>query len=143
MRRIAESPTDPNSEGSDEWDGEEVEVVPNSISHQSSTSPSQPASRRFQIQVIPGTPEISTQSFLPFHIEFLPLPGLPWFHQWGHCPFQSPGTLLWSPPKTKNYCKLHQNKRGSISFSVSCQPSISAKRMLASPGYHRRSKYGE
>ncbi|MBW0474290.1 hypothetical protein O181_014005 [Austropuccinia psidii MF-1] len=51
LKRISKSPTDPNSEG-----GEEVEVVPNSIGHQSSALPSQPASRRFQSQVIPSTP---------------------------------------------------------------------------------------
>ncbi|MBW0463654.1 hypothetical protein O181_003369 [Austropuccinia psidii MF-1] len=53
MRRIANSPTDPNAEGSDELDGEEIEVVPHSIGHQSSTSPSHHASRIFQSQVIP------------------------------------------------------------------------------------------
>ncbi|MBW0465864.1 hypothetical protein O181_005579 [Austropuccinia psidii MF-1] len=56
MRRISYSPTYPNAEGIDELDSEEVEVIPNSIGHHSSTSPSQPASRRFQSQVIPSTP---------------------------------------------------------------------------------------
>ncbi|MBW0567089.1 hypothetical protein O181_106804 [Austropuccinia psidii MF-1] len=41
---------------SDELDGEEVEVLLNSIGHQSSTSPSQPSSKIFQSQVIPSTP---------------------------------------------------------------------------------------
>ncbi|MBW0494998.1 hypothetical protein O181_034713 [Austropuccinia psidii MF-1] len=45
----------------DEIDGEEVEVVPNSIGHQSSTSPFKPASRRVQSKVIPSTP----RSFQP------------------------------------------------------------------------------
>ncbi|MBW0466320.1 hypothetical protein O181_006035 [Austropuccinia psidii MF-1] len=44
LRKIANSPTDPNAEGSDDLNGE-VEVVPNSIGHQSSSSTSQPASR--------------------------------------------------------------------------------------------------
>ncbi|MBW0561021.1 hypothetical protein O181_100736 [Austropuccinia psidii MF-1] len=56
FRRIANSSTDPNAEGNDELDGKEVEVVPNSISHQYSTSPSQPPSRRFKSKVIPSTP---------------------------------------------------------------------------------------
>ncbi|MBW0460994.1 hypothetical protein O181_000709 [Austropuccinia psidii MF-1] len=56
LRRIPNSPTNPNAEGSDELDGEEVEVVTNSIDHRSSTSPSQPASKIFQSQVIPSTP---------------------------------------------------------------------------------------
>ncbi|MBW0582765.1 hypothetical protein O181_122480 [Austropuccinia psidii MF-1] len=56
IRKIADSPPDPDAEGSYELDGEEVEVVPNSAGHQSSTSPSQPPAKRFQIQVIPSTP---------------------------------------------------------------------------------------
>ncbi|MBW0499053.1 hypothetical protein O181_038768 [Austropuccinia psidii MF-1] len=48
-------------------DGEEVEVVLNSIGHQSSTSIFQPAAKIFQSQVIPSTPEISNQSFPLFH----------------------------------------------------------------------------
>ncbi|MBW0517817.1 hypothetical protein O181_057532 [Austropuccinia psidii MF-1] len=55
LRRIADSPTDPNAEGSDELDGEEAEVVHNSIGHKSSISPSQSSSRRFQIKLIPST----------------------------------------------------------------------------------------
>ncbi|MBW0478803.1 hypothetical protein O181_018518 [Austropuccinia psidii MF-1] len=56
LRRISDSPTNPNSEGSNELVGEGVEVVPNSIGQQSSASPSKPASRRFQSQVIPSSP---------------------------------------------------------------------------------------
>ncbi|MBW0461476.1 hypothetical protein O181_001191 [Austropuccinia psidii MF-1] len=55
MRRITDSPTNPDTEGSDKLDGEEVEVLNPSIGHHSSTSPSQPASKRFQSQVIPST----------------------------------------------------------------------------------------
>ncbi|MBW0530363.1 hypothetical protein O181_070078 [Austropuccinia psidii MF-1] len=40
----------------DELDGEEAEVVPSSAGNASNTSPSQPPSKRFQIQVIPSTP---------------------------------------------------------------------------------------
>ncbi|MBW0493320.1 hypothetical protein O181_033035 [Austropuccinia psidii MF-1] len=57
FRRIADSPTNPNSEGSDELIGEEFKVVPSSIGHQSSSSPSKQASRRFKSQVIPRTPK--------------------------------------------------------------------------------------
>ncbi|MBW0491684.1 hypothetical protein O181_031399 [Austropuccinia psidii MF-1] len=49
-------PPDPDAEGSDELDGEEAEVVPNSLGHPSNTSPSQPPSKRFQSQIIPSTP---------------------------------------------------------------------------------------
>ncbi|MBW0552431.1 hypothetical protein O181_092146 [Austropuccinia psidii MF-1] len=56
IRRIADYPTDPDAEGNDELDGEEVVVVPHSVDHQSSTSYPQPLSNRFQSQVIPSTP---------------------------------------------------------------------------------------
>ncbi|MBW0471007.1 hypothetical protein O181_010722 [Austropuccinia psidii MF-1] len=56
LQRISNSHTDLDVEGSDDIDGEEVEVVPNSIGHKSSASPSQPASRIFQIQVLPSNP---------------------------------------------------------------------------------------
>ncbi|MBW0477861.1 hypothetical protein O181_017576 [Austropuccinia psidii MF-1] len=56
IRRIADSPPDPDAEGSDELDGEEVEVVPHLVGHQSSFSSSQPLANRFQIHFIPSTP---------------------------------------------------------------------------------------
>ncbi|MBW0570468.1 hypothetical protein O181_110183 [Austropuccinia psidii MF-1] len=56
LRRIEDSPTNPNSEGSDKLNGEEVEVLPHFIGHQSSNSPSQPPSRGFRSQIIPSTP---------------------------------------------------------------------------------------
>ncbi|MBW0517671.1 hypothetical protein O181_057386 [Austropuccinia psidii MF-1] len=52
IRQISDSPPDPDSEGSDELDGEEVEVIPHSAGHPSNTSPA----KRFQSQVIPSTP---------------------------------------------------------------------------------------
>ncbi|MBW0513881.1 hypothetical protein O181_053596 [Austropuccinia psidii MF-1] len=57
IRKIADSPPDPDAEGSDELDGEEVEVVPNSAGHPSNTSPSQPPAKSFQSQIIPSTPK--------------------------------------------------------------------------------------
>ncbi|MBW0584759.1 hypothetical protein O181_124474 [Austropuccinia psidii MF-1] len=56
IRQIADSPPDPDAEGSDELDGEEVGVVPNSAGQPSNTSPSQPPAKRFQSQIIPSTP---------------------------------------------------------------------------------------
>ncbi|MBW0499262.1 hypothetical protein O181_038977 [Austropuccinia psidii MF-1] len=56
IRQIANSPPNPDAEGSDELDAEEVEVIPHSAGHQSNSSPSQPPSKRFQSQVIPSTP---------------------------------------------------------------------------------------
>ncbi|MBW0573929.1 hypothetical protein O181_113644 [Austropuccinia psidii MF-1] len=56
IRRISDSPTDPDAEGSDGLDGEEVVVFPHSVDHQSSPSSSQPLANRFQSQGIPSTP---------------------------------------------------------------------------------------
>ncbi|MBW0558775.1 hypothetical protein O181_098490 [Austropuccinia psidii MF-1] len=47
IRRIADSPTDPDAEGSDVLDGEEVEVAPHSIGHKLSTSSSKPVANIF------------------------------------------------------------------------------------------------
>ncbi|MBW0552091.1 hypothetical protein O181_091806 [Austropuccinia psidii MF-1] len=56
IRQISYSPPDLDAEASDELDGEEFEVVHNSIGHKSSTSPSCPPSKRFQSHIIPSTP---------------------------------------------------------------------------------------
>ncbi|MBW0591642.1 hypothetical protein O181_131357, partial [Austropuccinia psidii MF-1] len=56
IRRIADSPSDPDAGGSDELDGEEFEVVTHSVGHPSSNSFTQPFANRFQSQVIPSTP---------------------------------------------------------------------------------------
>ncbi|MBW0470144.1 hypothetical protein O181_009859 [Austropuccinia psidii MF-1] len=48
IRRIADSPADPDAEGSDELDGEEVEVVPHSVGHPSSNSSAQTLANRLQ-----------------------------------------------------------------------------------------------
>ncbi|MBW0495166.1 hypothetical protein O181_034881 [Austropuccinia psidii MF-1] len=71
IRQISNSPPIPDAEGSDELDGEEVEVVHNSIGHQSSTSPPNPLSKRFEIDIIPSShrPFQPTLAFIP---TFLP-----------------------------------------------------------------------
>ncbi|MBW0497429.1 hypothetical protein O181_037144 [Austropuccinia psidii MF-1] len=56
IRQIANFPPDPDAKGSDELDGEEVEVIPHSSGHPSNSSPSQPPSKRFQNKVISSTP---------------------------------------------------------------------------------------
>ncbi|MBW0530613.1 hypothetical protein O181_070328 [Austropuccinia psidii MF-1] len=56
MRQIYDSAIDPDAEGSDELDGEEAEVVLSSAGNQSSISPSQPAAKRFQSQIVPISP---------------------------------------------------------------------------------------
>ncbi|MBW0570196.1 hypothetical protein O181_109911 [Austropuccinia psidii MF-1] len=55
IRRIADSPTDPDAEGSDELDGEEAVVAPHSVGHPSRNSSAQPLANIFQSQVIPST----------------------------------------------------------------------------------------
>ncbi|MBW0566986.1 hypothetical protein O181_106701 [Austropuccinia psidii MF-1] len=55
IKQIANSPPDPDAEGSDELDGEEAEVVPNSSGHPYNNSPCQPPAKRFQSQIIPST----------------------------------------------------------------------------------------
>ncbi|MBW0525200.1 hypothetical protein O181_064915 [Austropuccinia psidii MF-1] len=56
IRRIADYPPDPDAEGSDELDGEGVEVVPHLVGHQSRTFSSQPLANRFHSHMIPSTP---------------------------------------------------------------------------------------
>ncbi|MBW0562531.1 hypothetical protein O181_102246 [Austropuccinia psidii MF-1] len=55
IRQIADSLPDPDAEGSDELDGEKVEVVNNPAGHETSASPSHPPSKRFQSHLIPST----------------------------------------------------------------------------------------
>ncbi|MBW0475460.1 hypothetical protein O181_015175 [Austropuccinia psidii MF-1] len=56
MRKIGNSSPDLDAEGSDELDGEEGEVVNNTVGHQTSDSPSQPPAKRFQSFLVPSIP---------------------------------------------------------------------------------------
>ncbi|MBW0477246.1 hypothetical protein O181_016961 [Austropuccinia psidii MF-1] len=56
IRRIFYFPTNPDAKGSDEPDGEEVEVVNNSIGKLSSASSTKPPSKTFHSQVISRNP---------------------------------------------------------------------------------------
>ncbi|MBW0525408.1 hypothetical protein O181_065123 [Austropuccinia psidii MF-1] len=51
IREISDSPTNPDSEGS-----EEVEVIHPLVGHPSSSSPTQPPDKEFHSNIIPGTP---------------------------------------------------------------------------------------
>ncbi|MBW0501859.1 hypothetical protein O181_041574 [Austropuccinia psidii MF-1] len=55
-RRISDSPPNTDAEGSDELDGEEVEVVPHSAGHPVNYSPSHPPAKRLQSHIIHNTP---------------------------------------------------------------------------------------
>ncbi|MBW0542959.1 hypothetical protein O181_082674 [Austropuccinia psidii MF-1] len=57
IRKISDSPTDPNAEGSDEFDGEEVEVINPLVSQSSRSSPTQRPFKKFHSHIIPSTPE--------------------------------------------------------------------------------------
>ncbi|MBW0571899.1 hypothetical protein O181_111614 [Austropuccinia psidii MF-1] len=67
IQRISDSTPDPDAEGSDELDGEEVEVAPHSVGHPSSTSSSQPLANRFHSHIIPSTPSTFQPTSLPPH----------------------------------------------------------------------------
>ncbi|MBW0566433.1 hypothetical protein O181_106148 [Austropuccinia psidii MF-1] len=75
--RIANSPPDLDAEGSDELDGEEVEMVNDPVCHQSSTSPSQPPSKEFRIHLIPSTPRNFQPALSTIPTSLPPAPGLP------------------------------------------------------------------
>ncbi|MBW0491935.1 hypothetical protein O181_031650 [Austropuccinia psidii MF-1] len=69
-RQNADSPPDPDAEGSNELDGEEVEVIPHSTGHPSNISPSQPPAKRFQIRPSPiqqsrNSPIVNSQQLQP------------------------------------------------------------------------------
>ncbi|MBW0499943.1 hypothetical protein O181_039658 [Austropuccinia psidii MF-1] len=59
IRIISNSPPNPDTEGSDELDGEEVEVVPHSAVHLVNSSPSHPPAKRLQSHIIHNTPRNS------------------------------------------------------------------------------------
>ncbi|MBW0532320.1 hypothetical protein O181_072035 [Austropuccinia psidii MF-1] len=56
MRIIDDSPPNPDAEGCDEPDGEEVEVIPDSAGHPVNSSPSHPPAKRLPSHIIHSTP---------------------------------------------------------------------------------------
>ncbi|MBW0565940.1 hypothetical protein O181_105655 [Austropuccinia psidii MF-1] len=142
IRRIDDSPTDPDAEGSDELDDGEVQVVPHSAGHPSSNSSTQPLSNRFQSQVIPSTP----RTFQPI-LASIPTTICPPSPSTSHArpslnPEVRPSPVQQSRNSPINTCgQLQKNKRWIVPFSVSCRASFT-KRTLAYPGYQRRSQCG-
>ncbi|MBW0507039.1 hypothetical protein O181_046754 [Austropuccinia psidii MF-1] len=68
IRRISNSPTDPDAEGSDELDSEEVEVVLHSAGHQSSTSPPtscQKIPKPALVSTVRPSPMVTSQQLQP------------------------------------------------------------------------------
>ncbi|MBW0474699.1 hypothetical protein O181_014414 [Austropuccinia psidii MF-1] len=57
IRKSAYSPANPAAEGSNDLDGEEVEVINPLVGHYSSSSPSQPPFKKFHNHIIPSTPK--------------------------------------------------------------------------------------
>ncbi|MBW0577553.1 hypothetical protein O181_117268 [Austropuccinia psidii MF-1] len=129
IRQLANSPPDPDAEGSDDLDGEKFEVVPNSAGNPSNTSPSQPPAKRFQIQVIPSTPRTfqPTLATLPTSI-----------------PPASPNSSHTRPafdPAVRP-SPIQKPRNSPIVTSQQLQPVASTSRKKKSfyPSYQRRSK---
>ncbi|MBW0587078.1 hypothetical protein O181_126793 [Austropuccinia psidii MF-1] len=57
IRKIADSQPDPDAEGSNELDGEEVEVIPHSSGHSSNSSTSQPPAKKIPKSSNPQYPQ--------------------------------------------------------------------------------------
>ncbi|MBW0462472.1 hypothetical protein O181_002187 [Austropuccinia psidii MF-1] len=77
IRKIADSPTNPDAEGSEKFDGEEVEVINPLVGHSSSTSPIKPPSKKLHSHLIPNNQRnvLPFLSLVPTSIP-PPLPGL-------------------------------------------------------------------
>ncbi|MBW0491316.1 hypothetical protein O181_031031 [Austropuccinia psidii MF-1] len=71
IRQTANSSTNPNAEGSDDLDGEEVELVIPMANQSSSLSPSHPLPKDSPLTSYPVLLEISSQSFPQFILQFL------------------------------------------------------------------------
>ncbi|MBW0526078.1 hypothetical protein O181_065793 [Austropuccinia psidii MF-1] len=140
---IDDSPTDPDAEGSDEFDDEKVQVVPHSVGHPSSNSSTQPLANRFQSQVITSTPR-TFQPVLASIPTTIPLPSPSTSHA---RPALNPEVRQSPVQKTRNSPittshQLQQKTRWIVPFAVSCRSSFLKQRMLAYPGYQRRSQHG-
>ncbi|MBW0532310.1 hypothetical protein O181_072025 [Austropuccinia psidii MF-1] len=147
VRIVSDSPTDPNAEGSDELDGEDVEVVPNSIGHQSVLH----LPTCFQkISKPSNTKYLQKNPTSPFHYSiFYSSSFTKSFHFQACAGFTSEAiTRPTSQEFTNGHLpnlttcgQLQKEKRRLISFTISFCPIISAKGALAYPGYQRRIKY--
>ncbi|MBW0507862.1 hypothetical protein O181_047577 [Austropuccinia psidii MF-1] len=144
IRQICDSPPDLDAEGSDEFDGEEVEVVKNPVGNQPSTSPSQPPAKIFQSHLIPSTP----RNFQPT-LSIIPTSLPPATPSSSHTrpamiPEVRPSPIQQSrgsPIFTSQ--QLQWKRRRAFSVASSFRPSISAKGLLAYLTYQTRSKYGK
>ncbi|MBW0492638.1 hypothetical protein O181_032353 [Austropuccinia psidii MF-1] len=115
MRRIVDSPPDPDSEGSDELDGEEAEVVNNLVGQNSRTLPPQPPAKRFQSFLIPSTP----QNFQPT------LASIP-----TSLPHSSPSSYQTRPSMNPavSPSPIKQSRASPIVTSKQPQPEVSSSR---------------
>ncbi|MBW0483017.1 hypothetical protein O181_022732 [Austropuccinia psidii MF-1] len=55
IRKISNSPTNPDAEGSDQLDGKEAEVINPFVGHSSRSSPTKPPSKKFHSHLIPNS----------------------------------------------------------------------------------------
>ncbi|MBW0478706.1 hypothetical protein O181_018421 [Austropuccinia psidii MF-1] len=115
IRQISNSLPDPDAEVSDELDGEELEVIHNSVGHQSATSPSHPPSKRFKSYIMPSTPR-NFQPTLATIATSLPL--------------ASPSSSTTRPafiPEVRP-SPIHQSRNSPIVTSQQLQPVASSSR---------------
>ncbi|MBW0568041.1 hypothetical protein O181_107756 [Austropuccinia psidii MF-1] len=133
--QIANTPPDRDAEGSDDLDGEEVEVGLNYSGHNFSTSPSQPAAKIFQSQLVPIPPR-NFQPVLPIIPHHSPSRSLvPTIRP---SPITQPrNSPIFTYQKTPTCGQLQYTKRRPISFAISCCQHVSAKGTMAYPGYRR------
>ncbi|MBW0488744.1 hypothetical protein O181_028459 [Austropuccinia psidii MF-1] len=123
IRKIADSPTNPDAEESDELDGEDIEVIPKSSHSQ--------YPKKF------SSYPVHYYSSFTKSIHFQTFPGCT-TEEISYSPAQkiNNGNI----PSTKACGQLQRKKRGSIAFTAPCCSSISKKRVLACPGNQRRSQ---
>ncbi|MBW0491758.1 hypothetical protein O181_031473 [Austropuccinia psidii MF-1] len=146
MRQIPVFPPDPDAEGSDELDGEEVEVVPNSSGHPSNTSPS----KNFQSEIIPSTPR-DLQPTLPTIPTSIP-PASP--HSSHTRPALNPevrpsniqhprNSPIVTPQQLQPFASTSRRREELSPLPFPAAQVFQCRDQWPIRGYQRRSKYGE
>ncbi|MBW0522546.1 hypothetical protein O181_062261 [Austropuccinia psidii MF-1] len=145
IRQIVDSPPYQDAEGSDELDGEEVEVVPNSATHPSNNSPSHPPAEITKSHHAQYPQKFPSHSC--YHSSCLPkfFPHQSFLESISKTiPHPTAQRLTHSHLTTTEACGQYKlKKRRTFSLAVSCPSSVSAQGLLAYPSYQRRSKYSE
>ncbi|MBW0516721.1 hypothetical protein O181_056436 [Austropuccinia psidii MF-1] len=149
IRRIADSTPNPDAEGSDELDFEEVEVVPPSAGHPVNSSPSHPPAKRLQSHIIHNTPKNFQPTLSTIPTSIPPASPNPSHSRSASnqavrpSPIPQPETHPWSPLNNPNLWPVPQKEGRTLSFAVFCFSSVSLPGLMAYPSYQGRSKYGQ